>query len=246
MAYYRRSSLLSVLFLLLALVCEARVLLQSPGFVQTQNTQFVLDGSPFFFNGFNSYWMMNVAADPSQRNKISEVFGQATASRLSVCRTWAFNDGGNQALQISPGVYDERVFQVCTTPKCPSFCIQKNIFGTNAVVVVAWLNLTYFQGLDFVISEAKRYGVRLILSLSNNYKDFGGRPQYVNWAKSAGAPVNKDDDFYTNEVVKGYYKNHVKVQLWIPNFRVKFSLRVQTMSFHHGMLLYCTFAFLEI
>ncbi|CBI17042.3 hypothetical protein VitviT2T_029214 [Vitis vinifera] len=176
MAYYRRSSLLSVLFLLLALVCEARVLLQSPGFVQTQNTQFVLDGSPFFFNGFNSYWMMNVAADPSQRNKISEVFGQATASRLSVCRTWAFNDGGNQALQISPGVYDERVF----------------------------------QGLDFVISEAKRYGVRLILSLSNNYKDFGGRPQYVNWAKSAGAPVNKDDDFYTNEVVKGYYKNHVK------------------------------------
>ncbi|KAL6315315.1 hypothetical protein AAG906_000409 [Vitis piasezkii] len=176
MAYYRRSSLLSVLFLLLALVCEARVLLQSPGFVQTQNTQFVLDGSPFFFNGFNSYWMMNVAADPSQRNKISEVFGQATASRLSVCRTWAFNDGGNQALQISPGVYDEGVF----------------------------------QGLDFVISEAKRYGVRLILSLSNNYKDFGGRPQYVNWAKSAGAPVNKDDDFYTNEVVKGYYKNHVK------------------------------------
>ncbi|XP_034677044.1 mannan endo-1,4-beta-mannosidase 5-like [Vitis riparia] len=176
MAYYRRSSLLSVLFLLVALVCEARVLLQSPGFVQTQNTQFVLDGSRFFFNGFNSYWMMNVAADPSQRNKISEVFGQATASRLSVCRTWAFNDGGNQALQISPGVYDERVF----------------------------------QGLDFVISEAKRYGVRLILSLSNNYKDFGGRPQYVNWAKSAGAPVNKDDDFYTNEVVKGYYKNHVK------------------------------------
>ena len=64
-----------------------------------------------------------------------------------------------------------------------------------------------------MISEAKRYGVRLILSLSNNYKDFGGRPQYVNWAKSAGAPVNKDDDFYTNEVVKGYYKNHVKVQL---------------------------------
>ena len=137
MAYYRRSSLLSVLFLLLALVCEARVLLQSPGFVQTQNTQFVLDGSPFFFNGFNSYWMMNVAADPSQRSKVSDVFSQAAAVRLSVCRTWAFNDGGNQALQISPGVYDERVFQVCTTPKCPSFCIQKNIFGTNAVVVVA-------------------------------------------------------------------------------------------------------------
>ena len=73
---------------------------------------------------------------------------------------------------------------------------------------------TNIQGLDCVISEAKKNGVRLILSLSNNYKDFGGRPQYVNWARNAGAPVNSDD-FYTNEVVKGHYKNHVKVQIII-------------------------------
>lgn len=176
MACFSRIISFSVLFLLVALACEARVLLQSSGFVQTRNTQFFLNGSPFFFNGFNSYWMMNVAADPSQRSKVSDVFSQATAARLSVCRTWAFNDGGTQALQISPGVYDERVF----------------------------------QGLDFVISEARKNGVHLILSLSNNYKDFGGRPQYVSWARNAGAPVNSDDDFYTNEVVKGYYKNHVK------------------------------------
>ncbi|KAL6315370.1 hypothetical protein AAG906_000479 [Vitis piasezkii] len=176
MAYFGRIISFSVLFLLVPLACEARVLLQSSGFVQTRNTQFTLNGSPFFFNGFNSYWMMNVAADPSQRSKVSDVFSQAAAARLSVCRTWAFNDGGTQALQISPGVYDERVF----------------------------------QGLDFVISEARKNGVRLILSLSNNYKDFGGRPQYVSWARNAGAPVNSDDDFYTNEVVKGYYKNHVK------------------------------------
>ncbi|XP_034677432.1 mannan endo-1,4-beta-mannosidase 5-like [Vitis riparia] len=176
MACFSRIISFSLLFLLIALACEARVLLQSSGFVQTRNTQFILNGSPFFFNGFNSYWMMNVAADPSQRSKVSDVFSQATATRLSVCRTWAFNDGGTQALQISPGVYDERVF----------------------------------QGLDFVISEARKNGVRLILSLSNNYKDFGGRPQYVSWARNAGAPVNSDDDFYTNEVVKGYYKNHVK------------------------------------
>ncbi|RVW60076.1 Mannan endo-1,4-beta-mannosidase 5 [Vitis vinifera] len=175
MAYFGRIISFSVLFLLVALACEARVL-QSSGFVQTRNTQFILNGSPFFFNGFNSYWMMNVATDPSQRSKVSDVFSQAAAARLSVCRTWAFNDGGTQALQISPGVYDERVF----------------------------------QGLDFVISEARKNGVRLILSLSNNYKDFGGRPQYVSWARNAGAPVNSDDDFYTNEVVKGYYKNHVK------------------------------------
>ena len=106
-----------MLFLVVALACEARVLLQSPGFVRTRNTEFILNGGPFFFNGFNSYWMMNVATDPSQRSKVSDVFSQAAASRLSVCRTWAFNDGGSQALQISPGVYDELVFQVPLLPE---------------------------------------------------------------------------------------------------------------------------------
>lgn len=71
--------------------------------------------------------------------------------------------------------------------------------------------MTIFQGLDFVISEARKYGVKLILSLVNNYHEYGGKPQYVHWAKNAGVPISLDDDFYTNAVVKGYYKNHVKV-----------------------------------
>lgn len=66
------------------------------------------------------------------------------------------------------------------------------------------------QALDFVISEARTYGIRLVLSLTNNYHDFGGRPQYIQWAKNAGVPVNGDDDFYTNAVVKGYYRNHLQ------------------------------------
>ncbi|XWS21990.1 hypothetical protein CRYUN_Cryun30bG0105100 [Craigia yunnanensis] len=70
-----------------------------------------------------------------------------------------------------------------------------------------------FQALDFVISEAIKHAIHLILSLSNNYQDFGGRRQNVNWARGAGiSMINNDDDFYTNAVVKGYYKNHVQVQ----------------------------------
>jgi mannan endo-1,4-beta-mannosidase len=73
------------------------------------------------------------------------------------------------------------------------------------------ITVSNYQALDFVVSEARKYGIRLILSLTNNYQDYGGRPQYVQWARSAGVPVNNDDDFYTNAVVKGYYKNYVKV-----------------------------------
>ncbi|WOL14285.1 mannan endo-1,4-beta-mannosidase 5-like [Canna indica] len=161
-------------------------------FVGRRGAQFVLDGSPFLFNGFNAYWMMHVAAEPAQRGKVSVVLREAAAAGLTVGRTWAFNDGGgDRALQVSPGVYDERVF----------------------------------QGLDFVISEAKKNGVRLILSLANNFEDFGGRAQYVKWARDAGVAVNGEDDFYTNPVVKGYYKNHVKRVLTRINSITKISYK---------------------
>ncbi|CAD5178062.1 unnamed protein product [Musa acuminata subsp. malaccensis] len=97
------------------------------------------------------------------------------AAGLTVCRTWAFNDGGNPALQSSPGVYNEKMF----------------------------------QGLDFAVSEAKNHGIRLVMSLINNFKDFGGKTQYVQWARDAGEAIKTDDDFYTNAKVKQYYKNHV-------------------------------------
>lgn len=98
----------------LALVTESRVLHNNNNrdFVTTNGAHFVLNGSPFLFNGFNSYWLMNVATEPADRQKVSEVFRDAAAAGLSVCRTWAFADGGNNALQITPGIYDERVFQV--------------------------------------------------------------------------------------------------------------------------------------
>ena len=76
----------------------------------------MINGSPFFFNGFNSYWMMHVASQPSERYKISNVFREAAAAGLNVCRTWAFCDGGDQALQMSPGVYNEAFFQVTNVP----------------------------------------------------------------------------------------------------------------------------------
>lgn len=149
------------------------------GFVKTKGTHFSVNGNPLFVNGFNSYWLMTMAADPTQRNKVTSAFEQAAASRLNVARTWAFNDGQYEALQTSPGVYDEHVF----------------------------------QALDFVISEAKKYGLRLILSLANNYADFGGKAQYVQWARNAGQSLNSEDDFFTNPTVKGYYKNHIKTVL---------------------------------
>lgn len=69
-----------------------------------------------------------------------------------------------------------------------------------------------FQGLDYVIVEARRYRIRLILSLVNNLNAFGGKAQYVRWAKEAGINVSSSSDsFFSNAVIKNYYKAYVKV-----------------------------------
>ncbi|GFP87404.1 mannan endo-1 4-beta-mannosidase 6 [Phtheirospermum japonicum] len=147
--------------------------------VQKNGNQFTVDGRPFYVNGFNTYWLMVFAVDQSTRGKVSEVFQQASAVGLSVCRTWAFNDGQWRALQISPSVYDEAVF----------------------------------KGLDFVISEAKKYKIRLILPLVNNWEAYGGKAQYVKWGKAAGLNLTSDDDFFSHQTIKGYYKAHVNTVL---------------------------------
>lgn len=85
--------------------------------VQKKGNQFVVNDQPFYVNGFNTYWLMVLAADESSRGKVTEVFKQASSVGMTVCRTWGFNDGQAQwkALQKSPSVYDEDVFKVLLT-----------------------------------------------------------------------------------------------------------------------------------
>lgn len=165
---------------LLVLLCVHGAEAAGGGFVRAQGTRFVINGSPYYANGFNAYWLMTMAADPAQRGKVTSTLSQAAARGLSVARTWAFSDGGsNNALQYSPGNYNENTF----------------------------------KGLDFVLSEVRKHEVKVILSLVNNYDSFGGKKQYVNWARAQGQAIGSDDEFFTNAVVKGFYKNHVKTVL---------------------------------
>ncbi|XP_015688746.2 putative mannan endo-1,4-beta-mannosidase 9 [Oryza brachyantha] len=74
-------------------------------------------------------------------------------------------------------------------------------------------NESMFMGLDFVIAEANKRGLYLILSLVNNWDGFGGKKQYVQWARDQGHYLGSDDQFFTSEVTKQFYKNHVKAVL---------------------------------
>ncbi|KAK4707550.1 hypothetical protein R3W88_028475 [Solanum pinnatisectum] len=131
-----------------------------------------------YINGWNSYWLMEESVWVSSRFRVSKMMKRGAEMGLSVCRTWAFSDGGGpNDLQLLPGVFNERVF----------------------------------KGLDFVIVEARKHNIRLILSLVNNLKAYGGTAQYMRWAREAGTNVSSSRDaFFTNPTVKAYYKSFVK------------------------------------
>ena len=65
-----------------------------------------------------------------------------------------------------------------------------------------------------MIVEARKNGIRLILSLVNNLNAFGGQAQYVKWAQEAGVNITSSaDPFFSNSAIKGYYKDYIKVLL---------------------------------
>jgi mannan endo-1,4-beta-mannosidase len=111
------AAVIGLLLLLLAVPWHAAAASDDDGgMVRVDGTRFVVgDGDrTLYLSGFNAYWLMEMASDPSQRGKVVAAFRQASAHGLNLARTWAFSDGGDRPLQSSPGVYHEDMFQVTT------------------------------------------------------------------------------------------------------------------------------------
>ncbi|XXG90373.1 hypothetical protein AAC387_Pa12g2155 [Persea americana] len=152
----------------------------SMGFVERNGTQFIVDGKEIYVNGWNSYWLMYQAVEEFSRPRVRTMLQAGAKMGLTVCRTWAFNDGTHHALQITPGRFDNHVF----------------------------------KALDRVIAEARRHGVRLILSLVNNLRPMGGKSQYVKWAWEEGVGLSSSNDsFFFDPSIRRYFKNYLKAIL---------------------------------
>lgn len=89
-------------------------------FVGVNSTRFMIKTSSkscfedFYVNGWNSYWLMQDSLNGPSKSRVSEMMKRGAQMGLTVCRTWAFSDGDSpNALQVSPGVFNERVFKVC-------------------------------------------------------------------------------------------------------------------------------------
>ena len=65
-------------------------------------------------------------------------------------------------------------------------------------------NEAALQGLDYLVDEARKNGIRVILSLTTNWSPTGGLPQYLEWAGSGNQA-----DFYNDPQIKAWYKDMV-------------------------------------
>ncbi|KAL8136625.1 hypothetical protein V2J09_002626 [Rumex salicifolius] len=88
--------------------------------------------------------------------------------------------------------------------------------GTYHALQVApgLFNEQVFKALDYVVAEAGRYRVRLILSLVNNLKAYGGKTQYVKWAWQEGIGISSSNDsFFYDPSIRTYFKSYIKTVL---------------------------------
>ncbi|MCC5578508.1 cellulase family glycosylhydrolase [Microtetraspora sp. AC03309] len=153
------------------------------GFVTRQSDRLVLAGKPFRFAGTNNYYLMYASTA-----MVDDVFARAKAADLSVIRTWGSLDIGNQDGSHSihhkeNGVY----FQYWNGTK--------PVYNDGA---------DGLEHLDYVLWKARQTGVKLLIPFVNNWSAFGGVDQYVRWAGG-----DHHDDFYTDPVIKGWYKDWI-------------------------------------
>lgn len=149
-------------------------------FVQRIGSKLWLDRKEFRFAGTNNYYLMY-----SSPAMVDDVLTPAAANRFAVVRTWAWLDIGNQDGSNSIAGKANGVYFQYWNGSQPAFND-----GADGL-----------QRLDYVVAQAGRLGLKLVLPLTNNWSDFGGMDQYVRWRNG-----QYHDQFYTDPLIRGWYK----------------------------------------
>ncbi|MCH7724491.1 MAG: T9SS type A sorting domain-containing protein [Bacteroidetes bacterium] len=137
--------------------------------------------------GFGVYYLQWMAADSSTRYIVDNVFKVAKQFGIKVIRTWGFNSNSDST-------------------KHSTIRYEPYKFKEDGL-----------KALDYVIYKAKQYEVNLVLTLENNFNDFGGISQYIDWANNLLTPktgkVYEHNDFFTDDSIKNWYKYYVNTIL---------------------------------
>ena len=176
------------------------------GFVTTNGTQFMLDGSTFYYAGTNNYYL-----NFKPKESVDAVLEDAAEMGLKVVRTWGNLDAGVKTDKVSDKGYT--VFTDNVDGSGEKEGVYYQYFDADLGRPVVNEGEDGLQKLDYALYKAEQEGIKLLITFTNNWEAFGGMGQYVQWAKLAGENVSGHDDFYTNETIKGWYKDYIKTLL---------------------------------
>ena len=176
------------------------------GFVSTNGTQFMVDGSTFYYAGTNNYYV-----NFKPQYDVDQVMEDASAMGLKVIRTWGHLDAGVITDEVNDKGYT--VFTDNEDGTGEKEGVYYQYFDKDLGRPVVNEGKNGLQKLDYVLYKAEQEGLRVLITFTNNWEAFGGMGQYVKWAQLAGENVTGHDDFYTNETIKGWYKDYINTLL---------------------------------
>jgi hypothetical protein len=166
--------------LALATVLATATTIPAGAFVSVAGNQFRVAGSPFAFVGANLDVMHGQA-----RARAAATIAAAADDGLTVGRIWALGEGDAQS---------------------PVWSQQYQLFR---VAPDRWLDAADRQ-LDLVLATARAHGLRVIITLSNNWDDFGGIRQYLAWAGLPSDGFGNRDAFFSDERTRAFYRAHLE------------------------------------
>lgn len=149
---------------------------------------FTLDGEPLCFAGTNNYYLIY-----KSHKMVDDVLETTKSMGLKVIRVWGYLDRGSLDGTVrnvdgageKGGVY----FQAWDP------ATKRPVYNDGA---------TGMEHLDYVLDKAKKLDLKVIVVLTNNWKDFGGMDQYLVWYG-----LKEHQLFYTDPTVGQAYKDWV-------------------------------------
>lgn len=165
----------------------------SDGFVTVEGRHFALDGHPWYARGANFWYgaYLGRPSNPRGRERLVRELDRLQSLGVNNLRVLGASEACAIAGTVKPAIQ--------TAPGV--------------------LNEDVLEGLDFLLAEAAKRRMTLVIFLSNNWDWSGGFPQYLAW--TTGKPAQGVDTtpwkewnrlqstFFTNQAALGLYRSYV-------------------------------------
>lgn len=190
------------------------------GFVYADGSKFMCDGSPYYYGGTNCYYLTY-----KSKSEVKNVFDDASKMGLKVIRIWGNLDVGKKTGKIDSQSGHE-TFEGNNDGTGEKDGVYFQYWDDEAGKPVVNEGEDGLRHLDYIIKQAEEHDMKLVITFTNYWEAFGGMGQYIKWyqmsqGKSVGnSKVDEKDtcDFYTNETIKGWYKDYIKTLLNHTNY----------------------------